>query len=313
MAEYQDRLRRAATQFAVRQVIRVTAALPISVQRPAVRSLVTLAGRIPVLRRRVRENMRLALGEDVPVQAERKYFRHVGWFLSNALTTFHRGFAATPVRGQVLFDNSVHVLDEAIAAGRGAVLTVPHWTGHELVAATINLRYPMVMLVRDAPTSERAARKLKWYRALGAEIVLRPSGAPSTINTAATYLRVLKRGKMLGITPDLLADNDGSVEVSIFGRRARIYSGAFALAILGKAPMIRVSGQWQDDATLVIRFERAPLPEAGDRNAAIHTAVQDWWRWFEDKLRINPELWLFWLDKRWSRFLRATPRIPDTE
>jgi lauroyl/myristoyl acyltransferase len=312
MAGSLGRLRRAATQFAVRQAIRVTAALPISVQRPTVRSLLTLAGRVPVLRRRVRENMRLALGEDVPIQAERKYFRHVGWFLSNALTTFHHGFAATPVRGQVMFDDSVHVLDEAIAAGRGVVLTVPHWTGHELVAATINLRHPMVMLVRGAPTLERTARKLKWYRALGAETVLRPSG-PSTINNAATYLRVLKQGKMLGITPDLLADSDDSVEVSIFGRRARIYSGAFALAILGRAPMIRVSGQWRDDATVVIRFERAPLPEAGDRNAAIHTAVQDWWRWFEDKLRINPELWLFWLDKRWSRFLRATPRIPDTE
>ena len=312
MADSLGRLRRAATQLAVRQAIMATAALPTSTQRSAARSLAALAGRVPMLRRRVRENMRLALGEDMPAQVERQYFRHVGWLLSNALTTFHHGLAATPVPEQVKFDDSVIVLDEAFAEGHGVVLAVPHWTGHELVAAAINLRHPMVMLVRDAPTSERTARKLKWYRALGAETVLRPSG-PSTINNASAYLRVLRQGKMLGVTPDLLAENEDGVEVSIFGRRARVHAGAFVLAILGRAPMIRVSGEWQDDASVVIRFERAPTPEAGDRNVAIHAAVQDWWNWFEDELRLHPELWLFWLDKRWSRFLRATPRTPGAE
>ena len=43
----------------------------------------------------------------------------------------------------------------------------------------------------------------------------------------------------------------------------------------------------------------------GDRDGAVRAAAQDWCLWFEDKLRANPENWLFWLDKRWSRFLRA--------
>jgi KDO2-lipid IV(A) lauroyltransferase len=254
--------------------------------------------------------MRLALGEDVPAQAVPLYFRHLGWYWSSALATFNRGFAATPVPTEVKFDKSVRVLDEAAAEGHGVVLTSAHWSGHELAGGIINRRHPMVMLVRPAATSEREARKLKWYRALGSEIVVRPSGN-STIKDAAAYLNVLRRGKMLAITPDLLADPEQGIETCIFGRPARLYGGAFALAISARAPLIRLSFQWQSDSSLVLSFDRAPLPDAADRATAIRIAVQDWCHWFEEKLRANPENWLFWLDKRWSRFLRTTPRASD--
>jgi lauroyl/myristoyl acyltransferase len=313
MSESLQWLRRGATQLAVRQVITATAALPIDLQGSAVRSLVAVASGIPVLRRKVRENMRLALGHDVAAHAGRLYFRHLSWFLSRSLSVYHYGIAATPVGKEVKFDESVRLLDEAVAEGRGVVLTVPHWSGHELVAATINLRHPMVMLVRQAPTPERAARKLKWYGALGAETVLRPNRV-STIKDAAAYLRVLKRGKLLAITPDLLADPGHGVETCIFSRRARLHGGAFALAISARAPMIRVSGRWQPDSTVTLTFDRAPPTlDTGDRDAAIRAAVQDWSRWFEEKLRDSPENWLFWLDKRWTRFLRATPRALGAE
>ncbi len=306
MSDLLRRFRRGATQFAIRHLISVTAPFPIGAQRSAARSLAALAGRIPAVRGAVRQNMRLALGRDVPAQTVRLYFQHLGWFWSSALATFNRGFTATPVPAEVKFDQSIRILDEAAAEGRGVVLTSAHWSGHELAGASINLRHPMVMLVRGAPTSEREARKLKWYRALGPEIVVRPGGS-STIKDAAAYLGVLKRGKILAITPDLLADPDQGVEASIFGRPARLYAGAFALAISARAPLIRLSFQWQDDSTLVLSFDRAPMPNMADRAAAIRIAVQDWCRWFEDKLQANPENWLFWLDKRWARLLRTTP------
>jgi lauroyl/myristoyl acyltransferase len=307
MRDLLRRLRRGSTQFAIRHLISVTAPLPIGAQRSAAHSLAALAGRIPTTRRTVRENMRLALGEDVPEQTVRLYFQHLGWFWSSALATFNHGFAATPVPAEVKFDQSIRVLDDAAAEGHGVVLTAAHWSGHELAGASINVRHPMVMLVRGAPTSEREARKLQWYRALGVETVVRPSGA-STIKDAAAYLNALKRGKMLAITPDLLADPEQGVETFIFGRPARLYGGAFALAMSARAPLIRLSFQWQRDSSLVLAFDRAPIPDGPDRTSAIRIAVQDWCHWFEVKVRANPENWLFWLDKRWSRFLHTTPR-----
>jgi lauroyl/myristoyl acyltransferase len=313
MAEYLRRLRRAATQLGIRQAIAATATLPIGLQRSIVHSLVASAGGIPMLRWRLRENMRLALGDGVPAQAERLYFRHLGWLLSSSLSTFHHGVAATPVLNEVKFDESIRHFDDAVAEGRGVVITSPHWSGHELVAAIINRRHPMVLLVRQAQTSERMARKLKWYNALGVETVLRPNRA-STIKDAVTYLSVLKKGRVLAITPDLLADPGQGVETRIFGRPARIHGGAFAIAIAARAPMMRMFFRWQSDTNVVVACERAPsVLDAGDRDAAIRTSVQDWCRWFEGKLRENPENWQFWLDKRWSRFLRATPRNSGAE
>ena len=313
MTEPLRRLRRAATQFGIRQAITATAAFPISLQRSIVHSLVASAGGIPMLRWRLRENMRLALGDGVPAQAERLYFRHLGWLLSSSLAIFHRGVEATPVPNEVIFDDSIRLFDDAAAEGRGVVITCPHWSGHELVGAIVNRRYPMALLVRQAPTAERTARKLKWYNALGVETVLRPNRA-STIKDAVAYLSVLKRGKVLAISPDLLADAGQGVETRIFGRPARIQGGAFAIAIAARAPMMRPFFRWQSDTSIVVAWERAPSPlDSGDRDDAVRSSAQDWCRWFEEKLRENPENWQFWLDKRWSRFLHDTPRTSGAQ
>lgn len=71
--------RRSLTQLAIRKAIAATAGLPIEPQRRLVRSLVALAGFTPMLRRRVRNNMQLALGPDVPPRSETLYFRRLGW------------------------------------------------------------------------------------------------------------------------------------------------------------------------------------------------------------------------------------------
>jgi lauroyl/myristoyl acyltransferase len=300
--------RRSLTQLAIRQAISATAGLPIEPQRRLIRSLIALAGSTPMLRRRVRNNMRLALGPDVPAQSESLYFRRVGWALGSSLSTFHCGIGATPVPDEVKFDDTVQLLDDAVSEGHGVVVAAPHWSGHELAAAMVNRRHPSVFLVRQAPTAERMARKLKWYNALGVELALRPSRA-STIKDAAAYLNILKRGKVLFITPDLLADPGQGVEAQIFGRPARFYGGAFAIAIAARAPIMRASLSWQSDSSVMIHWERAAaIADSSDRAAAIRGGVQDWCRWFEEKLRASPENWLFWLDKRWSRFLRASPR-----
>src|SRR5262245_15047974 len=221
-------LRRALAQLATRSAIKATASLPAGLQRSMPERAVRLAAYVPMLRRKVRVNMRLALGDDVPPGAEHLYFHHLAWSLSNSLATFHRGIAGASIADHVKFDDTIGILDDAFAERRGVVLTVPHWSGHELEGAIIGRRHPMVMLVRQAPTRERADRKAQWYRALGVETVLRPKEA-STFKDAITYLRVLKQGKLLGITPDLQADPGQGVAVSVFGRPARLHGGAFAL------------------------------------------------------------------------------------
>jgi KDO2-lipid IV(A) lauroyltransferase len=306
MAEFPHALRRAITQATIRQALLASARIPTKYQQRTVRSLVMFAGAIPMLRRRLRENVRLALGTDLAAEAESRYFRQVAWWLSNAIATFHYGVAATPVFNEVKFDDSIELFDEAMAEGRGAVIISPHWSGHELVAAKVNRRHSMALLVRQ---SSQMSRKLSWYSALGTEIVLRPNRA-STIKDAVAYLNLLKAGKVLAITPDLLAGERDGVEVQLFGRPVRLYGGAFAIAMSARAPMLRPFFRWQSESSLVVVWERAPEPpNDATGNAAVRVSLQSWCNWFEEKLRANPENWLFWLDKNWSRFLRSTPRV----
>src|SRR4029077_4892970 len=299
-----SQLRRDLTQRAIRSAIAATARVSIDHQRRTIRSLTRLLGETPMLRLRVRTNMLMALGDDVPPDAEILYFRRLGWFLASALAVFPPGTKASAVFDEIKFDQSIAVLDAAVAEGRGAVIISPHWCGHELVAAEVNRRRRMTLLVRQASSSERMARKLKWYGALGVEIVLRPKHT-STVRDAVAYLNVLRRGGVLAIPPDLLVEAPQGVETQVFGRQASVHGGAFAIAIAAGAPMILPYFRWQPDSTLLVSCERAPEPPTGcERATANRLALENWWIWFEQKLRSNPENWLFWLDKRWSRFLR---------
>lgn len=313
MAFSAQKLRRGAKQLVMRQAIRTTARLPIAHQRRIMSSLFTLAGGLPMLRRRVRDNMRLALGAEVPAHAASLYFRRVGWFMSTSLEIFHHGLDATPVADEVKFDDSVRLLDEAVAEGRGVVVTTPHWSGYEIIGGVLNRRHPTAIMGRQSSTPEHMARKLKWYDALGVEALLRPSGV-SSMKDAVSFLSVLKRGKALVITPDLLAESGQGVEARVFGRPARLQGGAFAIANTARAPLLRLTCKWQSDRSAVITWERAPaMVRGGDRDTAVRNAAQDWCRWFEARLAASPENWLFWLDKRWSRLLRATPRVSGAE
>jgi lauroyl/myristoyl acyltransferase len=307
MAAFLTDLRRSVSEFAIRQTIAATGLFPPAIQRRTGRSLVSVAGSIPMLQARALANMRLALGSDVPSEAAQLYFRRIAWWLSNTLTVFHHGIDASPIAEEVAFDDTFAVVDEAIALGRGAVITSPHWFGHELTTALINRRHPITLVVRQGTNAEKMARKLKWYSALGVDVVVRPRGA-SAIKDAAAYLKVLKQNRILAVTPDLLTSQDAGVGVEIFGRGGQIFAGAFAIASIARAPLLRPFPRWQSDSRLIVSWASTDLPSVDqNRTAVIAGAAQDWCRWFEGKLRSRPQDWLFWLDKRWSRFLRATP------
>ena len=310
MAESLRQLRRNVTQLGLRNALSATASLPIGAQRSVTLAAAAMAG--AMLRRKVARNMRLALGQPAPPDAPQRYFRHLGEVLADTLVGFHRGFDATLVPRRLELGATVSVLDDSMAQGRGVIMATPHWVGHELAGGLINRRHPIVMLVREASTPQRTDLKLKWYRSIGVETVLRPRRS-SLFDDAMACLRVLRKGGLLAITPDLLAGPGHGVEVALFGRRVSLHGGAIALAVMSGAPLVRTSPTWLSDTHVVLQFALSPVPSEGaDREAMIRVGLQDWCDWFEAHLQANPEDWLFWLDKSWSRTLRAVPRTDRT-
>ena len=144
-----------------------------------------------------------------------------------------------------------------------------------------------------------------WYRATGMEIVYRPNGAGSEMRELVAAVTALRANKILGITPDLLQDPGKGVQVTLFGRKAWLPPGPAYLASRTGASLVP-SFFWNDGKRYRLSCE-APIEVrgSGDREAIVQEAMQEWSRLFEQFLRRHPDMWLFWLDKRWGRWIEA--------
>jgi len=268
-----------------------------------------LAGLAWPLRRRLATNFRLA-GVTPTASRINRYFRRFGSWVSWSLAVYHRGFEESRVTDRLIFDDSVSHLDRAMALRRGVILVCPHFFCHELGAAAVNRRHPVAVIVRENKDPARDRVKQHWYEATGIEAVRRPRRSSLMADTLA-YLRVLKNGRALGITPDILVSPSKGVPVQIFGREVFLSPGMAVLAMRAGAPLVPCWYQWiedpsakRDDRALMCFGEPIQLSATGNRGAAAHDAVQDWCRRHEAYLRDCPEDWMFWLDKRWTKVLR---------
>jgi lauroyl/myristoyl acyltransferase len=307
---WSDGLRRRVTRTATVAALRAAGALPPSTTR----SLGVTAGRLArlALRERLVGNLRAA-GVDSSDETVRAYFRRLGLWVGHSLGVFGAGFDASLVGRQVELDpETVCRLDAAVARGHGVVLAAPHMFCHELGAALIHRRHPVTAVVRESKDAGWGAIKQRWYAgALGLNTVLRPRKG-SAAGEVAAMLRVLRRGSVLGITPDVPTARTSGLPVTLFGRCVHLSPGAVLLAMRSGAPLITALSRWVPDPRctgrekLYVSFsEPLELPRGTDRDAALRAGLQRWCDLFEAELQRSPADWLFWLDKGWTRVFRG--------
>jgi KDO2-lipid IV(A) lauroyltransferase len=233
------------------------------------------------------------------------YFEHFGWWAGWSLAVHQFGFDAAGMAERFTFDASVANLDRAMAAGRGAILVGPHVFCHEIGVAAIHRRHPLVMLVRESKSADRDALKQRWYEATGLETVRRPRHA-SVVSDTRTFLRLLRAGRLMAIAPDLLAEPGHGVPVRVFGRELHVPPGPAVLAMRSGAAIVGVFGDFTDGRIHLSFSEPEYVTADGDKALAIQAAMNRLWGRLEAYLISAPENWMFWLDKRWQRALRAT-------
>lgn len=270
-----------------------------------VRSRPLLAGvlRRSPLRSRVENSMAAALGaggfERRHVDA---YFRHLADLVCFSLIAVRRSVRAPALRErwQVMPELGDQI-DAALAAGRGALVVGAHMVTHELATGSAAHRWPIATVVRRSPDARYEALKLRWYAALGVGVVHSP-GKSQALGEMTAVLRTLRRNHVLAITPDLLQKRGTGVPVRIFGREAELPAGAFFLAARTGAPLIPTYMHEEGGYQLWARPVLAADGKA-DREAAVADLAQRWAALFEEFLRAHPDMWQFWLDKRWSNWL----------
>ncbi|MEZ4261344.1 MAG: lysophospholipid acyltransferase family protein [Polyangiaceae bacterium] len=190
-----------------------------------------------------------ALGEAARRSLVRATYRQLGARLGETVGMLRGGCAPL-----FMSEESVQVLAEARADGRGVVLASAHLGPWERVAATLATACPLTVVGREAYDA-RLTRVLEAVRQrAGVRCIYR--GAPGA---GAAMLRVLKRGEILGIPMDFRS-RVPSVMAPFLGRLAPTAVGPARIALRRRARVVVATA--------------APMPvDAADGGADVLGAV----------------------------------------
>jgi lauroyl/myristoyl acyltransferase len=306
------RLPRRARQLVTLSAMRGSLLLSRPLPRPAAialgRAVGLAAGSVLPLRARLLANYAGGLGEGaLPEGAATSYFQNLGRWFGWSMVTYNHGFWNSTLPDRITFDGSVAHLDEAVARGKGVVLASPHHFCHEIGAAFICGRHKVAAVVREAKSRSREAMKRRWYAATGLEAVRRPVRG-SIMADIFACLRILKRGGVLAITPDVIVKPESGIPVRMLNRTVHLSPGAVVLAMKAQATLLNVHFRWEQDGRMVIEFGPPIVySTTGDRERTIKEGLQAWCTECDSYFGSCPSNWMFWLDKRWSRAFREPP------
>jgi len=187
--------------------------------------------------------------------------------------------------------SSSETLDQALAAGTGAILVSPHLGGWELGGLGLaDMGYTVNMLTFREPDEKvnELREKVRGERGIGIIYVDRDDSSPLAIIEAVNALR---RNEILC----LLGERDGSshsMEVNFFGRPTPFPVGAAYLALASGAPIIPVfvpmeNGKYSTLMDEAIYFKGGH----GQHLQAIRSGMAALTAVFERYIRAYPDQW----------------------
>ncbi|MER5608127.1 phosphatidylinositol mannoside acyltransferase [Micromonospora tulbaghiae] len=208
--------------------------------------------------RRLRANLRRVVGPEMP-DAEldalvrdglRSYARY--WMEAFRLP----GLSRTDILAGFRLDGQ-ELLAADVAAGRGAVVALPHAGNWDAAGAWVAATgWPMTTVAERLPDGVYE-RFVGFREGLGMEILPNTGGPRPAFDVLVDRLRA-------GYVVPLLADRDLSargVEVDFFGGRTRMPAGPALLAIRTGAPLYVASMWYEPDAACASIEGPLPLPD----------------------------------------------------
>ena len=244
---------------------------------------------VPMQRRGMRENLRIVTGR-----------KSVELLVLSAFYKYSRNWTDVMLmirlRGERLFRLIGHrsgsrPLDDALAAGTGAILVSPHLGNWELGGLGLaEMGYRLnVMTFREPDDKVNELREqFRSERGIGIIYVDRHDTSPLAIIEAVNALR---RNEIVV----LLGERDGSshtIRLDFFGRPADIPVGAAYLALASGAPVIPVFVPLEGDRYST--FMEEPIyfqGKHGDHAAVIREGTDRLLRVFESYIRRYPDQW----------------------
>ncbi|MFG2009395.1 phosphatidylinositol mannoside acyltransferase [Micromonospora sp. NPDC048868] len=250
---------------------------------------------------RLRANLRRVVGPDLP-EAEldelvrrglRSYARY--WLEAFRLPALSRAEILAGFR----LDGEEKLAAD-VAAGRGAVVALPHAGNWDAAGAWVAATgWPITTVAERLKPEAVYQRFLAFRRSLGMEILPTHGGERNAFDVLVDRVRA-------GTVVPLLADRDLSargVEVEFFGHRTRMPPGPALLALRTGAPLY-VASMWYEPDAACASIE-GPLPLPGPEEGPLDQRVRSLTQRIADGLAAgiarHPEDWhmlqRMWLDQ----------------
>ena len=249
---------------------------------------------------RLRRNLSMVLGPDAPaaeledvVRAGlRSYARY--WMEAFRLPSLTKRQIHADFR---LVDHDE--LGAAVAAGKGAILALPHVGNWDVAAAYVAAQNWPLITVAERLKPEGLFEQFVAYREkLGMEVLPLTGGQRPPLD-------VLAEKAIQGYAVALLADRDLSargIEVRFFGGRAKMPAGPAILALRTGAPLY-AADIWYTPTQAVCTIQRVELPaeSEGALDVRVKMITQRLADAFEKSIAAHPQDWhmlqKLWLDQ----------------
>jgi lauroyl/myristoyl acyltransferase len=262
----------------------------------------TMRGRRSMLER----HLRRVLGPDVPAAAvEREARRAFDSYARYWLELFRLpAYTRADLDAGFTSDGFEHI-DEALAAGKGAIVALPHLGGWDFAGAWVGVNGYRITVVVE-PVEPR--QLFEWFvevrRALGMTIV------PLGPEAGGALLRALRANEIVC----LLSDRDiggGGVEVEFFGERTTLPGGAATLALRTGAALMPVAAYFEGrHGHHAVIGPPLSCERTGKLRDDVTRVTQALARELEDLIRRAPEQWHLF-QPNWPSDRRPSDRRPS--
>lgn len=229
----------------------------------------------------------------------RSYLRY--WMESFRLPTWSQERIANS-----LYIHDLHHLTDAHAAGRGAVLALPHMANWDLAGAWLATHkgIPFTTVAERLKPETLYDRFVAYREGLGMEVLPHEGGS-----AFGTLARRMRSGGVAALVADRDLSSSG-IEVEFFGETARMPAGPSLLAIQTGAVLLPVN-LWFEGTVMRGRVHPpVEVPATGSRaekSAAMTQAMADG---FAVGIAEHPEDWHM-LQRLWTADLTPRPAAED--
>lgn len=196
------------------------------------------------------------------------------------------------ILGTVTF-NDESILMDAIAAGKGAIVTLPHCGNYDHAAAYFCARGARIVTVAEHLKPEKLFKKFMQYRSdFGMESL------PLDGRVIPTLLQRIRTGCVIALAADRDLSKSG-IDVNFFGGPARMPPGPAILAIRTGAPFISAYVSYTPTG-IHIDLTRIEIPIEGTETQRVAALVQKSADLFAEGISKYPQDWhmmqRIWID-----------------